>query len=133
MKRSTLSIYALAVCGLLIIPLLISSGIFIYSIISVVSPDLTMPAYVYERYQSDTAYREYLASRWPPGEEVGTQYQESLSDVEIARQRQIRLEDALVLEQRQGMQDMIRSVIFGLFSLGLFLLHWRIARRADEG
>ena len=137
MKRSALHIYALAVCGLLIIPLFISGGVVIYSIFELTWPELMMPSHEYQRYQSDDAYREHL-SRWSrfPGDESGPRSGELPADAEIAKRRQMAFQEALERERRDGVQSIIRSIIFGLISLMLFLLHWRIARRerrATEG
>ncbi len=81
MKRSALHIYALAVCGLLIIPLFISGGVVIYSIFELTWPELMMPSHEYQRYQSDDAYREHL-SRWSrfPGDESCPRTRKSQND-----------------------------------------------------
>ncbi len=130
MKKSALHVYALAVCGLLIVPLLISGGIAVYGILQATWPKLTMPAYEYQRYQSDDAYREHL-SEWSrfPGDESGRRANGPPSDAEIAERRRQAFLEALERERRDGIQSIIRCAIFGLISLMLFLPHWRIARR----
>ena len=130
MKKSALHVYALAVCGLLIVPLLVSGGIAVYGVLQATWPKLTMPAYEYQRYQSDDAYREYL-SEWGrfPGDEDGRRVGETPSDMKIAERRRQAFREALERERRGGVQSIIRCVIFGLISLMLFLPHWRLARR----
>ena len=127
MKRSALYIYALAVCGLLIIPLLISGGVVIHGVLELTWPELMMSSYEYQRYQSDDAYREHLSSGWR--EAGGTRISELPSDAEIAKRRPIAFQEALERERRDGVQSIIRYVVFGLISLMIFLLHWCIARR----
>lgn len=120
MKRSALHVYALVVCCLLIIPLLIFGSVAVYSIFEMAWPELTLSSHVYKRYQSDAAYRGSLAGR---------RLRAPTSNAEIAQRRRTGFQEALDLERRGGMQRMIRAVIFGLISLGLFLLHWRLMRR----
>lgn len=130
MKKSALHIYALAVCALLIIPLLISGGVAAYGVLQAAWPELTMPAWEYQRYQSDDAYREHLSERSRlPGDEGGRQVGAPPPDAEIPERRRQAFREALERERRDGMQSVIRSVIFGLISLALFFPHWRIARR----
>jgi len=130
MKRSALHVYALAVCALLIIPLLISGGVAAYGVLQAAWPQLTMPAWEYQRYQSDDAYREHLSERSRfPGDGDGRRVGDSPPDAEIPERRRQAFGEALERERRDGMQSVIRAVIFGLISLALFFPHWRIARR----
>ena len=46
MKRTALHVYALALCSLLIIPLLICGGIAVYNIFEMAWPELTLPYHV---------------------------------------------------------------------------------------
>ncbi len=131
MKKTALEIYALGVCGLLMIPLVVAGGIAAHSVVQLAWPGLMMPAYEYQRYQSDDAFREHLSSERRPvsDEESPPQVADLPTDSDITVLRTSAYLEALERGQRQGAQSIIRCVAFGAVSLVLFLLHWRIARR----
>lgn len=131
MRKSALYVYALAVCALLIVPLLICGGVAAYGVLKLAWPEMTMPSHEYRRYQSDDAYREYLSSGWarPPEGGSAAQAGEALSDTDIAQRRPSAFREALERERREGVRDIVRYAVFGLISLTLFLVHWRLARR----
>jgi hypothetical protein len=123
--RSKLEIYALSVCFAAVVCLVISTGIAGYSIFEIAAPELTMSSYEYNKYQTNDAYwnskdscREKEKAQVRPNEE------------ELTKQRRDAFALATRGERREGLQTLIRCLMFILVSGGVLLVHWKIAKNA---
>ena len=128
MKKSLLEIYALAVCFATIVCFVISLGVALYSIVEIAKPEFTMNSYQYNRYQSNDAY---WLSRL---NDYGNKEKEMQrpSEEELTKQRTEGYRLAVISEKRDGFQGLTKTAIILLIDTVVFLIHWRIARRARE-
>ena len=125
-KRTFLELYALAVCFINVLIGSIAVGVIIYSIVSIASPELTLPGWEYSKYQSND---EFLASR-PDSENFSDKFK-NMSEQEITRARKASYRIALKTEQRDGSQSIIRFSIILLIQIILFVIHWKLAKRKE--
>jgi len=123
--KSKLEIYALAVCFAAVVCLVISVSVVGYSIIRIVNPALTMPSYNYNRYQTNDRFWDSIRSR---AEDQSTVKRPPEQD--LTKQRLEALTIDLEGEKRDGLQSLIRALMFVVVGAVVLLLHWRIARKA---
>lgn len=128
MKKSLLEIYALAVCFAMILCFVIALGAAIYSVIEITDPEFTMNSYEYKRYQSNDAY---WLGRVEDYRNKGREMQRPSED-QLTKQRQEGYRLAVIAEKRGGFQGLTKTIIILLIDAFVFLIHWRIARRARE-
>lgn len=134
-KKTVVEIYALAVCFLMVAAFTVSLGLAVWNVVQMNAPDFTMSTHQYERFQSDAAYRDYLLGARAPWEQkppARTREVLDMSEDELRREREQRYAEALLLEQRDGVQGLVRNLIAIAVAVALFLLHWRIARAASR-
>lgn len=135
MKKTLLEVYALLVCFVSISCFSITAGVGLYSAISVFSPELTIKSWEYERHQSNNRFwQEHGPFAFPVEMEKPKMGESKLpkrpTEAELTQARKKSYVDALQSEQRSGLQTMLKTSIIALISMILFLVHWRIARRA---
>jgi len=128
LKKSLLEIYALAVCFATIVCFVISLGVALYSVVEIANPEFTMNSYQYNRYQSNDAY---WLSRVDDYRNKEKEMQRPSED-ELTKQRQEGYRLAIISEKRDGFQGLTKTAIILLIDTVVFLIHWRIARRARE-
>ena len=129
MKKSILGIYALAVCFVALICLVIVLGIGVYDLIQIANPEFTINAYEYERHQSDEAFRGVSGRELhglAPGVPVGpTEW----SEEELTRQREESYQAALRAERRRAGQSLTMIAIVLVIDVLVFVPHWFLARK----
>jgi len=125
--KSKLEIYALAVSFAAVMCIVIAGGVGGYAIFEVIFPDISIPHYAYSNLSSNDAYwRSHCVFRNKCNDVTP-------SEDELTRQRVEALAIAVSEERRDGVQTLIKSIIF-IFSGSISLaIHWGIARRAREG
>ena len=123
-KKTFLELYALAVCFINVLIGSIAVGVIVYSMVSVVSPELTLSGWEYSKYQSND---EFIASR-PDTENFYNKFK-NMSEQEIARAREAAYRIALKAERRDGVQSIVRFCIVLLIQIILFVVHWKLAKR----
>ncbi len=131
MKKSSLEIYALAVCFVALGCLVIALGIGVYDLIQIANPEFTLNAYEYERHQSNQAFRGSPGRALrgiAPGIPVEPRQR---PEEEITQQREESYQAALRSERRRGMQSLIRIVIILVIDVLVFVPHWLLARRTS--
>jgi hypothetical protein len=121
MKKSLLEIYSLAVCFVTIICFAVALGIGTYDVLEMSNPELTLQSYSYQQHQTNEAFtRNWSKDKENPSEE------------EITRMREKSYMVALEAERRDAVQSFIRVLIVMLIDMGIFLIHWKLAKRARE-
>jgi hypothetical protein len=121
MKKSLLEIYSLAVCFVTIICFAVALGIGTYDVLEMSNPELTLKSYSYQQHQTNEAFtRNWSKDKEKPSEE------------EITRMREKSYKVALEAERRDAVQSFIRVLIVILIDIGIFLIHWKLAKRARE-
>ena len=128
MKKSILEVYALAVCFVTVVCFVIASGIGLYSIVGIANPEFTLPAWMYERHQSNDAFWQMNAPLPMPGSERETRPRPS--EAELTQQRQVSYVLAIKSEQRGSLQTLTKAAIVIFIDLIIFGAHWRVARRS---
>lgn len=123
--KSKLELYALSVCFAAVVCLVISAGIAGYAIFEVATPELTMPSYDYDKYQTNEAYwkSKYSCSKddkseVKPAEDVLTKQRLEAFAVEVRA------------EKREGFRTLIRCFMFIVVSSVTLLIHWQIAKKS---
>src|SRR6266436_275612 len=119
MKRTILEIYALAVCFVTVVCAVVSLGIGIWNVIEIVNPEFTLSSYEHGRHQSNDAFFG--------GAERQSQ---ALSEEEKTKRRAASYAIAVGAEQRGGVQSLVVVSIILAIDAVVFLVHWRLARRA---
>ncbi len=134
MKKTILEIYALAVCFVSIICFVVCLGVAGYSLVQIAKPDFTMSSRQFEEYQSNDIYWErngsgrYYGKSGYCSKEDKSNVRPSESD--LSKQRTEAFASAKTLEQRDGGQTLVKTLIIILVNALAFLIHWRIARSA---
>ncbi len=121
MKRTVLEIYGLAVCFVTVVCAAVSLGIGIYDIIEIVAPEFTLSSYEHGPHQSNEAFFR--------GAEKEAQ---GLSEGERTKRRLSSYAMAVRGERRKGVQNLVIVSIILVIDAIVFMLHWRLARRARE-
>lgn len=124
MKKSMLEIYSLAVCFVTVICAVVTIGIGAYDLLEISNPEFTLPAYQYERHQSN---EEFYRKDCEKEKEV-----KPLSADEKTKQRLASYDVALKAERRDAVQSLIKVFIVLVINAVVFFGHWRLARRARE-
>ena len=129
MKKTILEIYALSVCFVAIVCLVIATGIALYSIVQLAAPQFTMSGTSYNQYQSNDAYWASCG----PGIRYctsGEKNRERPAESGLTKQREAGFVTALATERRDGAQGLVKSAIFIFVAAVVFFLHWDLAKRA---
>jgi len=122
MKKTILEIYALAICFVAIIFLIINISDGVYNIIGMVNPDLTMSSFTYDPLQSNERYREKCCE----------DDKSKKTNEEIARLREEAYKIELRSEARDSLQKAIKNLIYVLLSGIVLFGHWKLSRSARE-
>ncbi len=128
MKKSLLEIYALAVCFATIVCFVISLGIGIYDLVEITNPEFTLSSYEFKRHQTNDAFWKSCSSSWRKHDKERTRPPED----ELTKQRENSFQRALKAEKRDAFQSLTQIVIILIVNALVFLIHWRLARRARE-
>ena len=115
-----LKVYALLICIVAVITFSISSGIAIYDSIEIIQPKLTLKYYQYSRHQSNEAFTG------------GRKQFEKKTEEEITKIREKSYKVALDTERRGGFQSLLRMLIVMLVNAVLFLIHWKMVKKATN-
>ncbi|WP_075186205.1 hypothetical protein [Teredinibacter haidensis] len=126
--KSKLEIYSLSVCFATVLCLVIASGFGGYALLGIFVPDLTMNPYNYGQYQSNNAYwkRNYLS--YTTGEKEVTKP----SEEEITNLRAEGYKVALENEKREGLQTLLKSLIFAIVGGVALAIHWVLAKKSRD-
>jgi len=118
--KTKLEIYALSVCFAAVVGLAISLAVAGYSVFEIVAPEVTMRSYDYDNCQTNETY-------W---KSIRLKDEARPSEEELTKKRQEAFAVAVKSEQREGVQSLMRCLMFILaFGIVLFV-HWKIAVRA---
>jgi hypothetical protein len=122
--KSKLEIYALSVCFTSVLFLVVSLAVLSYSFIEIVAPEFTMKSTTYDGFQSNKAY-------WGRNKPYCLENCDKIvkpSEEELTKERVEAFEIAKKGESRSGLQSLIKSFLYVLFSAIALLIHWRIAK-----
>ncbi len=102
--------------------------IAIYDIVEIAKPEFTLSSYHINRHQSNDAF---WISRTDVYRDRDKEMQRP-SEEELTRQRLESYQHAIQAERRDAIQSLIKSGIIIIINSVIFLVHWRLARRARE-
>lgn len=123
--KSKVETYALTVCAIAMVALMVAGGFALFGLANVVAPDLMMAEWNRSMFDSNDDYWRTKARTARSGEEVPARPPES----ELTASRTADYEAALRSQRRVGEQFMVRSFGFAIPALIVLLVHWRLARR----
>lgn len=130
MKKSILEIYALAVCFVALVCVVIALGIGVYDLIQIATSEFTISAHEYERHQSNEAFRGPPGGRALFGMAQGIPMEPAeRPEEEVTQQREESYQAALRSERRRGMQSLTQILIVLVLDVLVFVPHWFLARR----
>ena len=121
MKKSLLEIYALAVCFVTIICFAIALGVFVYDVLEMTNPKLTLRSYQYKMHQTNEAFTRNNIKKY-----------ENYSEEEITKFREDSYTVALEAEKRDAIQSIVRVLIIMIIDMVIFVVHWKLANRTRE-
>lgn len=128
MKKSILEIYALAVCFVTVVCFVVALGIAAYSILAIAKPEFTINTWQHSRHQTNDAYWGNCSGGNYCGSE--DKKKERPGEAELTKQREESFARALLNEQREGSQTLVKFLIVMLVDAAAFALHWRLSRHA---
>jgi hypothetical protein len=120
MKKTVIEIYAMAVCFVAIVCLVIVLGIGLYDLVEISNPEFTISSYEYKKHQSNESFL-----KGDCGKE-----KETPTDKEITRQRLASFQNLIAIERRDAFQSLTVIIIIIILNIIVFFIHWRIAKRA---
>ena len=120
MKKTILEIYALAICLIVVIWSVISINSVLHSLFGIVKPEFTMSKREFDRYQTNDAYALFYREKEAP----------RLPEAELTKKREEAYPIAIKSEQRESYKNLNKELITLLLNGFLFLIHWRLARKA---
>jgi len=126
--KSKLEVYALTVCFASVICLVISISISGYSVVRILHPGLTMTSsYLYHNLQTNDNYWKNLYVK------SDTCNLKRPTEEELTKKRLAALQNEFNDEKRQGLQNLIQSLMFVIAGALTLIIHWQIAKRARAG
>lgn len=131
MDHLLVRIYALLVCFVTVICITVSTGMGLYEIVKIISPELTMSTYRYQHLQSIDVYGQ---NRYPgfriTGPESGAlgQLPVPKSAEELNAIREAELQALMDNERKAAIASLIRIAIVLIVTIPLFYLHWQISK-----
>lgn len=128
-KRLSLEIYALAVCFAAVVALVTALSVGTYGALKLGLPEFTMNSWVYALHQSNETYWNSCVGCFGQSEERKRPRPEAR---ELTQEREQSFARAIESERRDGSQMVTIAAIVSLLVLGVFALHWRLARRVRE-
>ncbi len=123
--KSKLEIYALAVCFAAVVSLVIASSVAGYAVVSIAAPHITIRSRDYDKFQTNDAYWKGISPCSKNEQEAARPEEE-----ELTRRRLEAFGLELASERREGVQNLIQSLMFILVSSGVLIIHWKLARAA---
>lgn len=136
--KSKLEIYALSVCFVAVLCIVISAGIAGYSFFKVVTPELTMNTHTYNILNSNKTYwdskkntYEYNQLNSNEAKKDSCSKEVKPSEEELTKQRNETFLIAVNAEKRQGFQSLIKCFMFLLFAGIALIIHWKIAKKSQ--
>jgi hypothetical protein len=96
----------------------IALGVGLYDIVQMTAPAFTLQEFAY--YHSNEQYLQYFPDK------------KGLPDDEVTRHRLETYQQALASERRSAQQSATFVLIILVIDAVVYLVHWRIARRAER-
>ncbi len=122
MKKNIQEIYGFAVCFVTIVCAVFATGVGLYDLLEIAKPEFTLSAHKYQKFQTNDSF---WGDKFKNGEG-------KLTDEELTKKRLAAYDIALNNEQRNAAQSLVKVIIILVIDAGVFLLHWRLARRSRE-
>ena len=132
-KKSSLEVYALAVCFLTVACFAIVAGTGLYNVIRMWFPTFTMDSYTVSRHANNDKYWQYSRPHCTyTGQTDCGDSAARLPEPELSRRREESFAVEVAKECRVGVQGLVQTAIFILVITPVFAAHWLIAQRARE-
>lgn len=131
MKRTLLEIYALAVCFVTVVCLVICLGIAAYAGLGVAQPEFTVASWEYTRHQSNDAYwssPKGFVAPGGPSEAAKARPAEAV----LTQEREMSWERVVAAEKRSSLQSLVKALIVVLIDLLVLAVHARLVQRAGK-
>ncbi|WP_257255203.1 MULTISPECIES: hypothetical protein [unclassified Endozoicomonas] len=133
MRKTILEIYALLICSVTLICFAVTSGIMLYNLVSVVSPEFGLSSHDYKRLNNNDRYWNNIKPSCGEYSKEGCgEAGKRPPEGELTKKREDARKLALEVEARSSMQTFIKSLIVVIIDILIFIPHWIIGRRARE-
>ena len=135
--KNLLQLYALFICAISVIILLILSGVSLNSITNLLIPEYKNYSSMI-RYESNEAYIQFREER---ADNYGLNKDELKNEVallkqlppqDLANKRMDAKRDFLENNKRTSIQDLINYFLWIVVTLSFFAIHWKIYKRTKE-
>jgi hypothetical protein len=123
--KSKFETYALTVCAVAMVALMVAGGFALFGLADVVAPGVMMTEWNRSMFDSNDDYWRTKGRTARVGEDVPVRPPEA----ELTARRKADFEAALRSQRRSGEQLMVHSLGFVIPALVVLLGHWRLARR----
>ncbi|HQQ63758.1 MAG TPA: hypothetical protein PLF22_09320 [Pseudomonadales bacterium] len=123
--KTNIEIYALAVCFVSVLCLVVLFGAAGYSTFQILTPEMTMSSYKYDKYQSNDTFwngRSGVCSK-------DAKSAEKPADDVLTRQRLEAFDMELKSERRDGFQSLTRCFLFSLAAALSLFIHWKLLQK----
>jgi hypothetical protein len=128
--KNILHIYALLICLITTIILIINFSLVLNSLTSLAIPDLKYASTLRE-YDSNETYIKYKEDRWSP-QDPKLVLLKSLSPAQLDSRRAFEREKFLVDKKAVTISDLIMEVQWIMVAGLFFFIHWRLYKRSKE-
>ncbi len=143
MNNPILKIYALAVCFTSLMCAAITAGFFVYNIVKITAPELTIAPYRLEAYNLQRLHRPPVNRAMPlnesgaiynPGVGLASAYENEpkLTEKEILDLRAEARNTVISSHILEAKQSLIQQGIILLIVAILYGAHWRLAKRLTQ-
>ncbi len=149
MNNGIMKIYALAVCFTSLLCCAITASFFLFNMVKLIAPEATIDPNMMHYYASREAYRNspYFPARArpaafalgpggvimppAPARNDPTNTPE-LTEEEIDKLRLQQLDSVITRHTFQARRGVILQIIIMLISMGLFTVHWKLAKKLTQ-
>lgn len=136
MKKSWLEFYALAVCFVTLICLVVTSEIMINSLIGIVNPEFSMSSYEYKKFSSNEIYLENKSNDYrnhcyssKPDHCTETNPYTRMAEVDATKLREKDKQLAIGMERRDRLKTLVHAGIALLIAALVLAVHICIVRK----
>ena len=127
MKKNFVEIYALAVCFFTVACIVFYLGFSAWATVRICTPQFTLNSQIWASHQSNDSFKTSGYHLPVAARDQDPNAQKVITDV-----RERSFAQAISSERRDGLQELIKSLLTLIIIAGVFALHWKVAAHARQ-